>query len=60
MRQKLQSAEDAQFRTALENMRYAPCTQNDIELLKTRIAAKSTGQPNIAKKGLETSLLLLN
>jgi len=50
MRQKSQSAEDAQFRTALENMRYAQCTENDIEFLKTRIAGKSTGQPNIAKK----------
>jgi hypothetical protein len=50
MRQKTQSTEDAQFRTALENMRYAQCTQEDIEFLKTRIAGKKTGQPNIAKK----------
>jgi hypothetical protein len=50
MRQKTQSAEDAQFRTALENMRYAQCTQDDIEFLKTLIAGKNTGQPNIAKK----------
>jgi hypothetical protein len=50
MRQKSQSAEDAQFRTALENMRYAQCTQDDIEFLKTRVAGKKKGQPNIAKK----------
>jgi uncharacterized protein DUF6570/helitron helicase-like protein/PIF1-like helicase len=50
MRQKSQSAEDAQFRTALENMRYAQCTQDDIDFLNTRIAGKNTGQPNIAKK----------
>ena len=50
MRQKSQSSEDAQFRTALENMRYAQCTEDDIEFLKTRIAGKNTGQPNIAKK----------
>ncbi len=50
MRQNTQSVEDAKFRTALENMRYAQCTQNDIEFLKTRIAGKSPGQPNIAEK----------
>ena len=50
MRQKTQSTEDAQFRTALENMRYAQCTQDDIEFLKTCIAGKNNGQPNIAKK----------
>ena len=50
MRQKTQSPEDAKFRTALENMRYAQCTQSDIEFLKTRIAGKNPGQPNIAKK----------
>ncbi len=50
MRQNTQSTEDAKFRTALENMRYAECTQDDIEFLKTRIAGKKTDQPNIAKK----------
>ena len=50
MRQNTQSSEDAKFRTALENMRYAQCTQDDIEFLKTLIAGKNPGQPNIAKK----------
>ena len=50
MRQNTQSSEDACFRTALENMRYAQCTQDDIEFLKTRIASKNPGQPNISKK----------
>src|SRR6266699_7308962 len=31
-------------------MRYAQCTPNDIEFLKTRIAGKNPRQPNIAKK----------
>jgi hypothetical protein len=31
-------------------VRYAQCTQDDIEFLKTCIAGKNTGQPNIAKK----------
>ena len=48
--QKTQSSEDACFRTALENMRYAQCTPDDIEFLKTLIAGKITGQPNIARK----------
>ena len=50
MRQKTQSSEDAEFRTALGNMRYAQCTQDDIDFLMTLIAGKNTGQPNIAKK----------
>ena len=31
-------------------MRYVLCTQDDIEFLKTCIAGKNNGQPNIAKK----------
>ena len=31
-------------------MRYAQCTPDDIEFLKTLIAGKNTGQPNIATK----------
>jgi len=50
MRQNTQSSKDSRFRTALENMRYAQCTQDDIDFLKTRIAGKNNGQPNIAKK----------
>ncbi|RDX51845.1 hypothetical protein OH76DRAFT_1324179, partial [Lentinus brumalis] len=37
MRQNGMSAEDAKFRIALENMRYARCTKQDIALLQTRI-----------------------
>ena len=50
MRQNTQSANDAKFRTALENMRYAQCTQEDIDFLKTLIAGKNANQPNIAQK----------
>ena len=50
MRQNTQSSEYARFRTALENIRYAQCTQDDIEFLETLIAGKNPGQPNIAKK----------
>ena len=38
MRQKSQSPKDAKFRTALENMRYKSCTDEDIGFLRTLIA----------------------
>ena len=39
MRQKKQSPEDANLRTALENMRYKSCTAADISFLRTRISS---------------------
>ena len=50
MRQNTQSANDAKFRKALENMRYAQCTEEDIDFLKTLVAGKKANQPNIAQK----------
>jgi hypothetical protein len=50
MRQKTQSKEDAKLRTALENMRYAACTIEDIQFLRSRIAGKRKGQPKLADK----------
>jgi len=50
MRQNTQSAEDAKFRSALENMRYAQCTEENIDFLKTCIAGKNKNQRNIAQK----------
>ena len=47
MRQRVQSEKDAKFRTALENMRYKSCTDEDVEFLRTLIA--KTGV-NIAQK----------
>src|SRR3954452_10727383 len=38
MRQKLQTKEDAKLRTALVNMKYGACTQEDIGFLRSRIA----------------------
>ena len=35
MRQKTQIPEDAKLHTALDNMRYAACTLEDIKFLKT-------------------------
>jgi len=50
MRQNTKSTRDTSFRTALENMRYAQCTEDDIKFLRTLIAGKELNQPNIAKK----------
>ena len=50
MRQKTQTAEDALLRSALVNMRYGRCTPEDIQFLRTRVAGKRSGQPNVAAK----------
>lgn len=42
MRQKTQTACDAQFRTALDNMRYKSCTQEDIIFLRSLIVVPGT------------------
>ena len=50
MRQKTQTLKDAKLRTALVNMRYGQCTSEDIVFLRSRVAGKRPGQPNIATK----------
>ena len=50
MRQTTQTAEDALLHTALVNMRYGRCTPDDIMFLRSRIAGKKNGQPNVASK----------
>src|SRR6266436_2077086 len=50
MRQKTQTAEDAKLRTALENMRYAACTPEDIKFLKSWIAGRRSEQPKLSNK----------
>ena len=47
MRQKSQTAEDAQLRIALENMRYGACTAEDIKLLNTRVAGQGPNRPKL-------------
>jgi hypothetical protein len=47
MRQKTQTEADAKLRTALENMRYAACTPDDIAFLKTLIAGKDNKSPSL-------------
>src|SRR5882762_9733386 len=48
MRQRTQTVEDGKLRTALENMRYAACTPEDIKFLKTQIAGKRSDQPKLS------------
>ena len=50
MRQRTQSEKDSKLRTALENMRYAACTPEDIKFLKTRIAGRRSDQPKLSDK----------
>src|SRR5258705_107260 len=50
MRQAKQTLEDAELRTALENMRYKSCTPDDIAFLCTRIAGKGPNDPKLAQK----------
>jgi hypothetical protein len=50
MRQNTQSVEDANLRTALENMRYAACTADDIKFLRSRVAGRRPDQPKLADK----------
>ena len=52
MRQRTQTPEDAKLRTALENMRYAACTLEDITFLKSRIAGRRSDQPKLSKQRL--------
>ena len=47
MRQKSQTTEDAKLRTALENLRYAACTDADIQLIQSRVAGKSKNKPKL-------------
>jgi len=50
MRQRTQTVEDAKLRTALENMRYAACTPEDIKFLKSWIAGRHPDQPKLSDK----------
>jgi hypothetical protein len=45
MRMQEMSATDVKYRAALENMRYAACTPDDIAFLRTRVIGPKPGQP---------------
>ncbi|KAJ7143084.1 hypothetical protein C8R43DRAFT_892035, partial [Mycena crocata] len=50
MRQQAKTSADDQLRTALENMRYGACTEDDIEFLESRIAGFRPENPKIGSK----------
>ena len=58
MRQRTQTPEDAKLRTALENMRYAACTPEDIKFLKTRVAGRCLDQPKLSDKKLRNVCII--
>ncbi|KAH7905987.1 hypothetical protein BJ138DRAFT_1016924 [Hygrophoropsis aurantiaca] len=47
MRQNVQSDADAKLRTALENMRYKACTEEDIAFLTSRIVSNDPKGPSL-------------
>ncbi|KAJ7695913.1 hypothetical protein B0H17DRAFT_929974 [Mycena rosella] len=47
MRQKEQTPLDAKMRTALVNMRYAACTPEDIDFLRSRVASDCPDHPHL-------------
>jgi hypothetical protein len=58
MRQKTQSQQDAQLRTALVNMRYGKCITEDIKFLRSLQAGKRTGQPQVSAKDFRNSSVI--
>lgn len=50
MRQKTQTPDDAKLRKALENMRYAACTPQDLAYLRSRIAGRDSNRPRLAEQ----------
>ncbi|KAF9540239.1 hypothetical protein CPC08DRAFT_650979 [Agrocybe pediades] len=48
MRQRSQTKADAKLRAALENMRYAACTPEDIAFLKSLIVTRGESRPSIS------------
>ncbi|TFY65658.1 hypothetical protein EVG20_g5440 [Dentipellis fragilis] len=58
MRQKTQSAEDAKFRTLLENCRLASCTKDDIDLMLSRIPGEENPHIDIFKPEFRHSSII--
>ncbi|KII82908.1 hypothetical protein PLICRDRAFT_71588, partial [Plicaturopsis crispa FD-325 SS-3] len=58
MRQKSQTPDDAKLRTALENMRYKDCTQDDINFLMTRVAGTVHGRPRLGDKQFRNTAII--
>ncbi|KAJ7305395.1 hypothetical protein DFH08DRAFT_651059, partial [Mycena albidolilacea] len=48
MRQTAETADDVRFRTALTNMRFAACTNADLQYLESRTISKRDNRPNFS------------
>ncbi len=51
MRQRTQSKQDGQLRTALENMRYKSCTPADIDFLYSRVSSTLPSRVSVTDAG---------
>ena len=49
MRQKKQSPADEKLRKALVNMRYAACTPEDIDFLRSRVVGNTSDSPKLTE-----------
>jgi len=53
MRQRTQSKQDGQLRTALENMRYKSCTPADIDFLYSRVSSTLPGRVSVTDENFK-------
>lgn len=60
MRQRTQSAKDAQFHEALANMRYKACTPADIAFLRTHISSELPGRSSVNEKCFRNVSIITN
>ena len=56
--QRSQTPADVKMCTALENMRYGPCTVEDIGFLETRITGKHPNQPKLVAKIFQNAYII--
>jgi hypothetical protein len=53
MRQRTQTTQDGQLRTALDNMRYKSCTPADIDFLYSRVSSTLPGRACVAESSFK-------
>ncbi|KAJ7182676.1 hypothetical protein C8R43DRAFT_864121, partial [Mycena crocata] len=58
MRQQAKTVEDDKLRTALENMRFGACTDDDIAFLNTRIAGFRPENPKLNSKDMRNASII--
>ena len=58
IRQRSQTPADVKMCTALENMRYGPCTVEDISFLETRITGRHPNQPELVAEIFQNASII--